>query len=491
MTELEKATSEKPVEGVPETHKMQKRDMRGLVYSTRVDVDDVSLVIVEGPHEGETLRLTQEVTNIGRYDWCDLSLPQDTWVSGQHCEVWLENDRVRVRDLDSRNGIFLAGHRVFDACLSAGGQFQLGETVIELRSNQARAQIEVKHLDQSGHLVGRSQGMRKLFVMLSRLANRDVNVLAAGETGTGKSVLARALHEQSHRRNGPFVVVNCGALPGNLIESELFGYEKGAFTGANQRHDGVFGLAQGGTLFLDEISSLPLELQPKLLDVLERKQYRRLGGKAEIDADFRLVSASLGSLAEEVKAGRFREDLYYRLAVVELYVPPLRERLEDIPLLAQHIVERISQDDEIHLNADAIKKLQRYIWPGNIRELRNILERTITFLDDFVIGPDDVDLPGWEEVERTDDAMPNMASSSPSSATTVDVDQEQAHHLVLPLESPDGATTPLKQLLEQCERMVLQSQLENTKGDVEKAAEELQISKGWYYNRIKKYKLKK
>ncbi|TNE50178.1 MAG: sigma 54-dependent Fis family transcriptional regulator [Deltaproteobacteria bacterium] len=486
-----------------ETHNMHFQDMSGLIYTSRVDVEDVSLVVVQGPHQGQELRLTHELTTVGRNEWCDLPLPLDTWISGEHCEVWLEKDQVRVRDLQSRNGTFLGGYRVFEALLTPNVPLRLGETVLELRSHDRRSHIEVHHLDGSGHLVGRSQPMRKLFAWLSRLGKRDVTVLTTGETGTGKSLLARSLHEQSSRRDGPFVVVNCGALPAALIESELFGYEKGAFTGADKSYGGMFGAAHRGTLFLDEISSLPLDLQPKLLDVLERKRYRPLGSKEEKDTDFRLVSASLGSLSDAVKRGAFREDLYYRLAVVELKMPPLRERQEDLPLIAQRLLEQLVPDAEVHLNTAAIEKLQHYIWPGNIRELRNVLERTVTFLEDFTIRPEDIEVPDYEShtattsVASTSDKVADDTKKPESLQVGDELEQgikavgEQSHRLVVALEDENGERVPLKKVLELCERMILRHQVRQTDGDVEQAAQQLQISKGWYYNRIKKYGLRK
>ncbi|MCB9642169.1 MAG: sigma 54-dependent Fis family transcriptional regulator [Myxococcales bacterium] len=482
------------------TRKMQREEMKGRIYTTHVDVDDVSLVVLDGPHKGKELHLTQEVTTIGRAEWCDLSLPQDPWISSEHCEIWLERDQIRVRDLQSRNGVFLSGHRVLEAILTPNVPMYLGETAIHLRSNDGRAHIEVHHLDESGRLVGFSQKMRKLFSLLPRLACRDVSVLVSGETGVGKSLLARALHEQSKRSKGPFVVVNCGALPASLIEAELFGYEEGAFTGADKPHSGVFGAAHGGTLFLDEVASLPWELQPKLLDVLERKRYRPLGAQVEREVDFRLVTASLGDLKGEVVAGRFREDLYYRLAVVQLTVPPLRERLEDLSLLAQYILEHSFPQTKLRLSHDALQKLQRYLWPGNVRELRNVLERTAIFLDGPIIRAEDVELSDLHEGNATSKTTdePNAAAhmTAPASispkelALGVHTLEEGAHHLVVALEDEHGVPLPLKEVLASCERLILRHQVRQSDGDVDQAAKLLHISRGWYYNRIKKYGLR-
>jgi transcriptional regulator with GAF, ATPase, and Fis domain len=215
--------------------------------------------------------------------------------------------------------------------------------------------------------------MRRLFGLLERVAPSDASVLFIGETGTGKDVLARSVHAASPRSRGPFEVVDCSAFVANLVESELFGHEKGAFTGAIAAHVGAFERARGGTIFLDEIGELPLELQPKLLRVLESRQIRHVGGQRTVDVDVRIVAATTRDLSKEVRAGNFRQDLYFRLAVVTAHVPPLRERSEDIAVIAEHMLA--SFGDGSTLDPSAIAQLRSHTWPGNVRELRNVLER--------------------------------------------------------------------------------------------------------------------
>jgi transcriptional regulator with GAF, ATPase, and Fis domain len=228
--------------------------------------------------------------------------------------------------------------------------------------------------------VGQSLAMRQVFGLLERLGPTDATVLIGGETGTGKDVLAQAIHAKSPRAKKPFIVVDCGAVVGSLIESELFGHEKGSFTGATATRQGAFELADGGTLFLDEIGELPLDLQPKLLRALEQRSFRRVGGSQNVRVDIRVIAASKRNLKMEMERGKFREDLYFRLAVVPLELPPLRERRDDIPVLVSSLLERIAEGDSAgdtptRLAKDAIDALVAHDWPGNVRELRNVLER--------------------------------------------------------------------------------------------------------------------
>ena len=250
-----------------------------------------------------------------------------------------------------------------------------------------------KQLDERtrvGNLLGKSAAMRELFSLIERVAPARTTVLVTGESGVGKELVARAIHERSPRAEKPFVAVNCGAIPEGLIESELFGHEKGAFTGATQAKPGLFELADGGTLFLDEIGELPLHVQVKLLRALQQRTVRSVGGVKDVEVDARIVAATNRDLADEVKAGRFREDLYYRLNVIGLKVPPLRARREDVLLLAEHFLRRFGEEQgrTLHLSREAQAALLDYDFPGNVRELENLMERAATLSPDEEIDPD-------------------------------------------------------------------------------------------------------
>ncbi len=261
---------------------------------------------------------------------------------------------------------------------------------------------------RSGDLIGKSDAMKRVMEMVRRVAGARTSVLITGESGTGKEMVARALHDQSDRASGPFVVVNSGALPEALMESELFGHEKGAFTGAMARSEGLVRAAHEGTLFLDEIGELPPELQVKLLRVLQERRVRPVGGSKEVEVDIRVVAATNRDLEADVASGAFRQDLFYRLNVIRLHLPPLRERPEDIPLLAQHFVQKHAAlaGKRLELSPDAMRWLVRQSYPGNIRELENVVERAVT----LAIGD-----------RITLDEMPDTGRSGPSPSLPVEI----------------------------------------------------------------------
>jgi DNA-binding NtrC family response regulator len=240
----------------------------------------------------------------------------------------------------------------------------------------------------STEFIGQSAPMRRVFELIERVAPSKASVAISGESGTGKEMVARAIHNLSTRRDKAFIAINCASIPATLIESELFGHERGAFTGADQRRPGVFELAHGGTLFLDELGEIPIELQAKLLRVLEEGRLRRLGGKVELEVDVRVLCATNRDLKAEIKAGRFREDLYFRLNVFQVPLPPLRERRDDIPILVQYFVEKFKGDSAKRVSGvhpDAMEMLKNHEWPGNIRELRNAVERAVILCDGELI----------------------------------------------------------------------------------------------------------
>lgn len=346
------------------------------------------LVISEGHSKGKEFVLADGgPTTIGALDENQIVIA-DECVSRRHCVIEPVSDGFLLRDLDSRNGTFLNGTRIKEAYLAPGDRIRIGATVLKFGVSDERASLEPLDREEFGEMVGRSAGMREIFALLEKVSPKDTTVIIEGETGTGKELVAQAIHEASPRRDGPFVVFDCSAVAPSLIESELFGHERGSFTGAVGQRKGAFELADGGTIFLDEIGELPLELQPKLLRVLEQREIRRVGGNKAIKIDVRIVCATNRKLQREVEERRFREDLYYRLFVVKVSLPALRERLEDIPLLVERFLargkfNRNADDSRIvdGIDDDAMGILMRYRWPGNVRELLNVIERVTAFAE--------------------------------------------------------------------------------------------------------------
>jgi DNA-binding NtrC family response regulator len=338
------------------------------------------LFVATGAAKGTTLPLPQAIgerLRIGKARDNDLVLADDT-VSRTHLEIELTSEGLRARDLGSRNGTRIGKARVTEVYLATGTVLRVGEVELHVRIDAAPAGLPPSVHEHFGLAIGRSLPMRRLFALLERVAPTSATVLLTGESGTGKDVLARALHANSPRHAGPFEVVDCGAIAPTLVESELFGHERGAFTGAANARAGAFERAHGGTLFLDELGELPLDLQPKLLRVLEARELRRVGGTKTLPVDVRVIAATTRDVPREVREGRFREDLYFRLAVVSARVPPLRERLEDVPLIARRFLDAraaAASDGGLPLSDEVRARLCAHEWRGNVRELRNVLER--------------------------------------------------------------------------------------------------------------------
>ena len=341
------------------------------------------LTIIAGEVEARAWESVTSRCSIGSDPSNDLPIDDPT-VSRFHCDLYVEDDQVRVIDLNSKNSTIVDGVRVHDAYLRNGALIQLGATTVRFTAGALTHRIPTSTRSTFGRLVGHSIAMRAVFALLERAAATPSTILLEGETGTGKGAAAEAVHGASGRASGPFVVVDCGAVPAALLESELFGHERGAFTSADVRRIGAFEEASGGTIFLDEIGELPLELQPKLLRVLENREIRRVGGNSHRAVDVWIVAATNRDLRAEVNAGRFRSDLYFRLAVLRIVLPPLRQRREDVVIIAHNILTRLEIDrgqiGQI-LNVEYIAALERMAWPGNVRELRNALERRVAFAD--------------------------------------------------------------------------------------------------------------
>jgi DNA-binding NtrC family response regulator len=331
----------------------------------------------------------------------------------------------------------------------------------ELKGEVESLRDELKRLGRFGPLIGRSEPMQEVYRLVSKVAPTDATVLVTGESGTGKEVVARCIHARSRRAKGPFVAINCGAVSEGVIESELFGHEKGAFTGADRRREGVFERASGGTLLLDEITEMPLDLQVKLLRVLETRSVRRVGSVDPVEVDVRIVAATNRDPEQAISQGTLREDLYYRLAVFVIPLPPLRERRSDVELLVKHFLEEFDseREGERRFTSEAIALLERHDWPGNVRELRNVVQRA-AILAEADIGPDA--LSGLD------------GSAGPSHSTEPG--------------SSDGSLTirPGTPIAEAEKRLILAT-LDSYGGDKKTAARRLGISLKTLYNRLKLY----
>jgi transcriptional regulator with PAS, ATPase and Fis domain len=335
----------------------------------------VRISVVQGVDTGRVIDTAGVSVRVGSNSDNDLVLQDDT-VSRWHCRLEPTELGVRVRDPQSTNGVFLNGVRVRDATVSADFQLALGDTVLSVEWLPETVDREQAQADRFGDVLGQSSRMRELYADLERIAPADVSLLIEGETGTGKDLVAESVHLESLRAAGPFVPLDCGGVAASMIESELFGHERGAFTGAHSAHAGVFEQAHGGTLFLDEVGELELSLQPKLLRVLEKRELRRIGGTRMTHVDVRVVAATNRNLRHEVEQGRFRQDLYYRLAAAHVAVPPLRDRMDDLELLVGHFLSQERMPRSVQeIPEDVWDMFRAHHWPGNVRELKNAVQR--------------------------------------------------------------------------------------------------------------------
>jgi two-component system response regulator GlrR len=337
-------------------------------------IDRIDLAVIGGPDAGRSISATGKRVVVGTAEGADLALTDPT-VSRFHCELVLEAGRAIVRDLGSKNGTLVDGIAVLAAPLADGATLTFGKTMVRFAREPGALRPVLSTRDRFGALIGHSVAMRGVYEVLERAAASDVTVLLRGETGTGKDLAAASIHQESPRRDGPFVVVDLAAAPGALLASELFGHRRGAFTGADRDRVGAFESARGGTVFLDEIGDLDLDLQPHLLRVLESRTVQRVGDTARIPVDIRVIAATHRDLRADVNSRRFRSDLYYRLAVLEVTLPPLRERTDDIPRLVAAIAADLEDVPDAVRDPAWVAALLKYPWPGNVRELRNHVER--------------------------------------------------------------------------------------------------------------------
>jgi DNA-binding NtrC family response regulator len=363
----------------------------------RLEVRGGKLKVAGGSREVD---VGSEVVVVGRNEACDLVL-DDGKVSAVHAELVATVRGVRVRDLESRNGTFIGDTRIAEAYLTQHTVLGLGGSRVEFTPTPAR-EIDIPEVTGFGPLAGTSSGMRAVFERLKKAAPTDLTVLVTGETGTGKELVAQALHATSQRANKPFVVVDCGAIPATLADSTLFGHERGAFTGAIERRISPFVEADGGTLFLDELGELPVEVQPKLLRVLAEQRIKSVGSNTYRPVNVRVVAATRRDLVREVNAGAFRSDLYFRVAQIRIELPPLRHRLEDIPVLVRRMVADIADEaTNERVASGSLERLMRHDWPGNVRELRNVVAVALAFSKE---GP----------IDLAANLTPMVASSSSS-----------------------------------------------------------------------------
>jgi transcriptional regulator with GAF, ATPase, and Fis domain len=371
---------------------------------------------------------------------CEFRLTDRT-VSRRHVALDTCGDALRIVDLDSRNGTRINGVLIADASLQGGEVLSLGDTVISVTRGAAGDVRQLPALTGFGSMVGASLEMRRLYPLCERLALAEIPVIIEGETGVGKELLAESLHAMGPRKAGPFVVFDCTAVPANLLESELFGHEKGAFTGAVSARRGVFQLADGGTLLIDEIGDLDLPLQSKLLRAIERSEFRPVGGERTHSVDVRILAATRRDLDREVAAGRFRDDLFHRLAVSRIELPPLRERKGDIAVLVEHLCESLGAAAG-SIPAEVMAKWEDSAWPGNVRELRNAVARYL--------------------------ALGELGRLESISPTTTDATEPNWLEELLALELP--LSEARDQLIHEFERRYIQHALSRSGGNVTHAA---------------------
>ncbi len=426
---------------------------RSLGQRSKRAVRRFRVTVTSGPAAGTVWKQPVERCAIGSHASNDLVI-DDSTVSRFHCELAVAGGEVRVRDLGSRNGTLAGGITIADGAIPSGTTLTLGNSEVRVDVDRGHTEIRASDKPAFGGLIGDTPVIREVFSQLEKVAASDATVLIEGETGTGKECAAVAIHDASPRADKPFIVVDCGAIPANLLESELFGHEPGAFTGAVERRIGAFEQASGGTLFLDEIGELPGELQPKFLRALESREIRRVGGHAQIHCDLRIIAATNRDLRAEVNRGTFRADLYYRLAVVKILLPPLRERTGDLELLVRHLLDKIGANPRITASLTSpehIAALAAAQWPGNVRELRNHLEQCVVF----------------EEPRLPSTPAPPRPASSVDTSLPYEVARRQA--------------------LDAFERVYVSGLLERSGGNIAAAAREAGVNRAYLHRIVRRH----
>ncbi|ABF87993.1 sigma-54 dependent transcriptional regulator, Fis family [Myxococcus xanthus DK 1622] len=412
----------------------------------------LKLMVLSGPESGQSHALTRPEYVLGKAPTCDIVLTDKT-ISREHLKLTVHDEHVVATDMGSRNGSSCDGRRFTELELHPGTVITLGTTELKLVPEEsAKRTLLLSNRDRFGALVGNSRRMREVFTLLERLSPGGADVLIQGETGTGKDLCAEAIHQASRRASGPFVIVDLAGVAPSLIESELFGHVKGAFTNAQSDRAGAFERAHNGTVFLDEVGELPLELQPRLLRVLERRQVKRVGANDYVTVNMRVVTATHRDLEDAVRQGKFRRDLYHRLAVLRVTMPSLRERPEDIPLLIDTMLEQTGRPPST-LSDQTRALLTQYPWPGNVRELRNVVEQVVN------LG---------------EEALPELEPA----------DSERGHSaadLDLPFKEAK------ERLVEGFERDYLRNLLERCEGNISRASREADIDRVYLRKLLKKH----
>jgi DNA-binding NtrC family response regulator len=421
-----------------------------------------TLTVIEGPNIGAsfTIDASREPTlHLGNSEAAAIRLT-DPMVSRRHARLWLVPGGLRISDEGSTNGTFVGGLRVFDALLTGGERLIVGDTVLRVDVVASGVAVRLPEATRFGRVVGASAAMRRLYPLLERLALTDVPVVIEGETGTGKEIVAEAIHEVGPRVSGPYVVFDCTAISPNLLEAHLFGHERGAFTGAVSARPGVFEQADGGTLLIDEIGDLDIGLQAKLLRAVQRGEVQRIGTSTWRKVDVRLIAATRRDLEKEIQAGRFRDDLYYRLCVARVELPPLRSREGDVALLASHFWSQLGGEGGIPEHF--LARLVGYAWPGNVRELHNVVARRVALGE---LEPA-MDQPGATE--------PGPSNARPSSAESND---PIAELIARGLPFPEARDRVMNLFVERYVARVL----EEHGGNVTKAAAASGIARRYFY----------
>ncbi|MBK8010626.1 MAG: sigma 54-dependent Fis family transcriptional regulator [Deltaproteobacteria bacterium] len=443
-----------------------------------VPVKSLNVTVCAGPDSGKSYRAKADQMSIGSAKDNDLVLTDET-VSRYHLELHHLGDAIRVQDLGSTNGTTVANVHLERATIQGGTVLTLGRSEIRIDGGET-VRLEIHEDDTFEGVRGRSPSMRKLMATIQRVAQSDASILLLGETGVGKEVISQAIHDSSKRADRPLEIVDCGALSPTLIASELFGHERGAFTGADRQHIGAFERANGGTIFLDEIGELPASLQTALLGALERGSFRRVGGSHNIDVDVRVIAATNRDLRVEVNSGNFRQDLYYRIAVVLCRIPPLRERVEDIPILVEHFLREAGFNGDVGeiIPRKAMEGLRAHRWPGNVRELRNFVDAALAMgeappLDRGMSDPIDGDVSGAG------------GSSGESHAST-------GHSMVnVPLETLHlNFKDARAEVIREFEAAYLKELLKHYQQNVSKAAHTSEIHRSYLNLMLKRHKLR-